>query len=329
MCDCTAGYRQTQLNNGQSLCLGYFGFVFEWSAALSLHQYEWQAVKEPAQTRFTWRPRASLINIHASFAWKQTPILPVKCMGNHELNHEPTGRLVMTADRRQGPPFILPALPLFSHFSVLPSWCHPSACTRHTVHTSLDDGCTHCQSVDCPHAKVKWVFAFVYTQIHFIPDEGREIKNLLAIMIYYKDSDIIYRYILDTSCKYWKHPVGWWFFSNNTFFKWDAKSTTLCIECHRIHFVWMQYSKEQPGNQTNLLAHVLFTLAYVSGPPPIQTDSQPTWPAANHSHNLMWGGFTTMTVQSSAFFINNHDACRWGGTVCRICYHDDARFSRK
>lgn len=45
VCYCTAGYHQTRLNNGASLCMGYFGFVFEWSAALALHHYEWQAVK--------------------------------------------------------------------------------------------------------------------------------------------------------------------------------------------------------------------------------------------------------------------------------------------
>ena len=56
---------------------------------------------------------------------------------------------------------------------------------------------------------------------------------------------------------------------------------------------------QQPGNQPDLQADVLFALADTSGRPPVQTDS--SRPGPGHNRYLMWEGFDRMRSAIEAF----------------------------
>lgn len=162
VCDCTAGYHQTQFNNGQSLCLAIF--LCFWVVSTRIASLWTLGRKEPGK-HGPFGDRASLINIHASFMWKQTPILSEihgqswaeswdDCSAGDDCRQ--TTRAV----------FHSPCLTLFSRLFCLVflPFCHLSACISYQVKTALG-GCTDGQSVDCPHAKVSISESvlFVYT----------------------------------------------------------------------------------------------------------------------------------------------------------------------
>ena len=73
----------------------------------------------------------------------------------------------------------------------------------------------------------------------------------------------------------------------------------------------------RPGNQTNLQAHVLFTLAYAAGPPPVQTDLA----RANHQPLSNMGGFDVQCSRrrtAEAFSITTEMAAADGTLIgCR------------